>query len=191
MDTETGLVTLRGDMQKVVHFLHKFATTHADDMDRLKVHLVFSDIAAAENIIHILKGVAGSLGLVDIARQAKEIDQLLRQDNKADQLRSVLDHHVAILAEMLPRTCAALLALPDQDEGYPREMDADLESKLDVLQDLLKRGNYSALGQLQEIMPQLYGRHGQMAQKIEQQIRDFNYDNALQMIEILRRQAQS
>lgn len=86
-------------MQKYVHFLHKFAATHAEDTDQLKGYLVSGDVAAAENIIHTIKGVAGSLGLIDIARNTKEIDRLLRQDNKADQAHRCLDRHMAILAE--------------------------------------------------------------------------------------------
>ena len=73
--------------------------THTKDADQLKGYLIFGDVAAAENITHTLKDVAGSLGLIDIARNTEEIDQLLRQDNKADQVHRCLDHHVAILAE--------------------------------------------------------------------------------------------
>ncbi len=61
-----GLECGMGQPSKLARYLTIFVESHAQDADRLRPHLAGGDLKQAHEIVHSLKGVAGTLGAVPV-----------------------------------------------------------------------------------------------------------------------------
>ncbi len=112
MDVARGVATLRGRRERYVELLGLFVTTQLEAVKRLDASLRDGDVVAARFLCHTLKGAAGTLGAVDLARQAARLEASLRDEVDALALRAAAGE-----AEIMTSDLFALAsALRPQDD---------------------------------------------------------------------------
>ncbi|MBU1365813.1 MAG: response regulator [Gammaproteobacteria bacterium] len=91
IDVNRGLTMLRGNGEKYLKLLRLFYGGQRDTMIRVSQLLGERELVAAQQLVHALKGVSGTLGLKEIQDSTTELDALLRQaDFDADQAQSLI-----------------------------------------------------------------------------------------------------
>jgi HPt (histidine-containing phosphotransfer) domain-containing protein len=83
LDVTRGLALLRGNAGKYVDLLQQFVALHADDMTLLAASLADGDHAAAQRLIHTLKGASATLGADSLAALTVHLEGLLRAEPAA------------------------------------------------------------------------------------------------------------
>ncbi|PKO92305.1 MAG: histidine kinase [Betaproteobacteria bacterium HGW-Betaproteobacteria-10] len=108
IDIEAGLAMMRGSAERFARLLKMFAANHANDIAGLRLALAESDMATAEHLIHSLKGVAGTLCLNHLYRQANQLNIQIRDHAAVDEILSAIPEIEAELASV----CRSIEALP-------------------------------------------------------------------------------
>ena len=62
LDMQAGLRSVRGKFDRLAQLLVRFAEDHQNDADKIEPLIASGDLAAAQQLAHTLKGVAGTLG---------------------------------------------------------------------------------------------------------------------------------
>ncbi len=101
IDFEKGLATW-GDAAIFTKSLVGFANGHADDAGKIRHALANGDAAQAKAVTHALKGVAGNLAAIDLARAATVLDAALREG------RADIDDLVGTVEETLGTVVASI-----------------------------------------------------------------------------------
>jgi len=178
---EAGLRSMRGDLNRLAHFLRRFAAEHAHDLETLRDELQHGDSVAARRRAHTLKGLAATLGLDRIERLAQEAELNLSKP-LADDTRQVL---LDTLSEALTATCNSIHAHlggpPGPSSAAARRPRPRAELKAQLLQwrgqlatdDLDAADTYSGLhAELQQCDPTL-------AEALERAVDQFDFADAL------------
>ena len=179
LDVQRGLAVLRGDTDKYLELLRQFAESHRDDMSRLADCLGRNDLTGARQVIHALKGVAGTMGLSAIAEGAKRLEAALSAESAiADKDR--VGTRIDELAEDFERLVATLASLPVAPSVVPTPF--ALEQARAVLIELER-----LIGDSDTLAMKLFGEHaallreclGQRFAVLEQHLRRFDFEAAL------------
>jgi CheY-like chemotaxis protein len=78
LDTESGIRLWR-DTELYLGNLHSFTEKHGKDGELIRQALVKDDLKTAGEISHSLKGVAGNLGVIDVAATASRLNEELKK----------------------------------------------------------------------------------------------------------------
>jgi CheY-like chemotaxis protein len=105
LDLAAGLKLARDKLPFYRRLLSLFIEGHGDDAHQLAALIDNNDLLAAKRLAHGLKGTAGNIGALPIFQLATELDDALKQDDKAGA-----EATLAPLAERLPQLIAALRA---------------------------------------------------------------------------------
>ena len=105
LDLEAGLTSVRGKLESYARILKLFADHHGEDMTQVTALIGQGDLAAAEKIVHALKGAAGNVGARPIHELASTLDAALKRGDRAAAEAALVP-----LAELLPRLITALQA---------------------------------------------------------------------------------
>ncbi len=108
IDLQLALRSVRGQGQRLVRFMARFSSEHAHDAQRLGECLAAGQRAEAQNMAHTLKGLAATFGLVELQRQASDIEQALKHEMTEAAIQPLLDP----LAAQLNIVCTAINSLP-------------------------------------------------------------------------------
>ena len=103
LDLETGLRLVRGKLAGYRRVLAMCVADHATDAQTLAELIEKNDLLAAEKVAHKLKGAAGSIGALPIHQLVTELDNALKQCDRAAAEQALLP-----LADHLPRFIDAL-----------------------------------------------------------------------------------
>jgi len=103
LDLETGLRLVRGKLAGYRRVLAMCVADHATDAQTLAELIEKNDLLAAEKVAHKLKGAAGSIGALPIHQLVTELDNALKQGDRAAAEQALLP-----LADHLPRFIDAL-----------------------------------------------------------------------------------
>jgi PAS domain S-box-containing protein len=180
LDTLRPLATLHGNVEKYLRLLRQFSASHAGDMAQIMEYLAAGDTASAKQTVHGLKGVAGTLGMLDLAEQARLLEAGLRASGEVD---AALTN--AVTAEIL-QLQDALASLPDTDQPVP---DAAVLPKVVIdpqrlalilteLHDLLAASNTRAMQLMEEHADLLRSALGAAYAPLCRQIDQFDFDAA-------------
>ena len=77
LDSERGLLMLRGNAEKYLRMLSLFTEAHADDVTCLGERLAVGDLAALRARSHVIKGTAGSLGALRLSEAAGRLQEAI------------------------------------------------------------------------------------------------------------------
>ncbi|MCI5137782.1 MAG: hypothetical protein D3922_05065, partial [Candidatus Electrothrix sp. AR1] len=78
LDTESGIRLWR-DTELYLQSLHRFVEKHGKDGELIRQALAKDDLKTAGEISHSLKGVAGNLGVIDVAATASQLNEELKK----------------------------------------------------------------------------------------------------------------
>ncbi len=111
IDTQAGLLAVRGRPASYLRLLRSFVVQHGNDVEAIRTALACistdSSAKAAERLAHSLKGAAGALGLSGIQKAASALNDTLRQPGPPAKVPALF----ATLAEEMQRTVNSLQQL--------------------------------------------------------------------------------
>ncbi|MBS1191851.1 MAG: sensor hybrid histidine kinase [Rhodocyclaceae bacterium] len=180
LDTERGLKILRGRVDSYRQLLAKFAAGRPAALSALRQALAAGDRDEARRLAHSMKGAAGNLGAHALQTAAAALEAALgpRSDPAAVEPR------LAGVEAETRRLLAAIDALPapaEQDAAAavdPGQV-AEVASRLEAL---LLCDDFQAAEVFSEAGHLLRSAFGPLAQKLEEEIRCFNYPGALETL---------
>ena len=108
LDLPKLLACVRGKHERAVQLLRLFVDSHRDDGGLCRAHLQAADRAAAERVVHALKGAAGAVALDPLFAQANGLLLGVRGDVATESLLA----QVEPLEQMLAACCRAIADLP-------------------------------------------------------------------------------
>jgi PAS domain S-box-containing protein len=177
-----GLRSFRGNALNLSRMLLRFASEHARDTALARELLDRGDLAAAQRLLHTLKGLAGTVGLAQVQALAAEAESSLRLGLARAQTEAVLQQ-----LEPLLRAAAADLQVLQTAPKAVAEVPglAALQTQLGTLRTLLAADDldaaeaYSALrkGMVQHFPVQ----HIALGHAID----DFDFARALDLLDAL------
>jgi signal transduction histidine kinase/CheY-like chemotaxis protein/HPt (histidine-containing phosphotransfer) domain-containing protein len=104
LDTEIGLKYTMGMQDLYENILRKFCDGQRDATERLEAALAQGELGEAERVAHTLKGLAGTIGAMQLAHHAKEIEEAIRDGASGSDLKA----QVAALAPQLATLIEAI-----------------------------------------------------------------------------------
>ncbi|HJV93491.1 MAG TPA: response regulator, partial [Azonexus sp.] len=187
LDVAAGLHVTQNRLPLYRRVLQLFSDSHHDDAGKIRAALAAGQSDEAQQIAHSLKGAAGQLGAIHIQRiagaieaplKAKAADALAATSPYLDQLAYELPHLIGQLEEALSTTETVA-----HSSAWPT-LDIDIEAILRQLKELLSIGELEAqhyfAEHTRELLPLLGGLR---MQRLEQQIAQFNFEQALADLE--------
>ncbi len=108
LDLPKLLACVRGKHERAVQLLRLFVDSHRDDGGLCRAHLQAADRAAAERVVHALKGAAGAVALDPLFALANGLLLGVRGDAATESLLA----QVEPLEQMLAACCRAIADLP-------------------------------------------------------------------------------
>ncbi|WP_050464385.1 response regulator [Herbaspirillum autotrophicum] len=122
LDYATGLKRVAGNRVLYLRLLRQFCEEEADAATRITVALDADDLVTAERVAHTLKGVAGSIGLVQLQAAAALLEKAIKESHGhqaalpafAQELRQAVARLHQVLGTEHPRHAAA----SDATSGY-------------------------------------------------------------------------
>jgi PAS domain S-box-containing protein len=144
IDIARGLRSVRGKRGLYLSLLHQLVEGHREDPARIRALLAAGSRAEAQRLTHALKGVAGTLGLTALARNATRLDALLRAEAESADA-AVLGHLTDELAAGLASLSAVLIAPAQSAARAHAGVDPAVFQGLALtLAGLLERGDIAA-----------------------------------------------
>ncbi len=182
LDLETGLRTVRGRCSRLLHYLRRFAGEHAADGQRARQMFTQGDGAGARQIAHILKGLAGTLGLEAVQQAAEQLDRALGQHHPREETLG----HLARLEAALGRCCPAIDALAQgEPEQRPTLAWPQLRLALEHLHGLLLTDDLRSQEVWEALRQDAGACLGERVGALDQLIQDFSYEEALALLDEL------
>jgi len=185
LDTEAGLRTLMGAVDRYLDLLCRFVDGHGGDGVELLALARAGDVQGLRQKAHTLKGVAGTLGARRLQDAAAELEAAARRQQSADVLAAGAQR---VAVELDGLTSALRGALPAGAAGDSAAAVDWLEvaDVLARLEPLVAAGNTAANQLYAEAAEALAAACGQDARTLGRQLEDFDYDEALATLRDLR-----
>lgn len=182
MDLAHGLSMVRGNADRYVALVQQFLALHHNDMVSLGQYLADNDNASACHIAHALKGVAGTLGLQAIASAATRLEALLRMpDIDEIQIQSLIGEAGKALVDL--ETLIASLLVSDTSAVEATADVSAQDSLLAELKQLLRHSDASAVKLCRDQAAVLQGIPGLPYDSLMSQLQQFNFEEALAILE--------
>jgi HPt (histidine-containing phosphotransfer) domain-containing protein len=184
IDSAQGLATLRGQADKYLHLLHVFAESHHADIEQIQRLITAKQFNEAKQLAHNLKGVAATLGIRHLAKQAGLLEVALQQTHWGRDS----DALVKMIADELAEVVAAILGLPQEPVEATAEP-SDLSRQIEILDELeyLLTLSDTRVEQLlldhASLLSYIFGVH---YDSFKQYIESFDYESALASLRSLR-----
>ncbi|MCK7583002.1 MAG: PAS domain S-box protein [Chromatiales bacterium] len=188
IDLRQGLASLRGSQEKYLSLVDRFVGSHADDPKRLAEALANRDGEGLARLAHGLKGVAGTLGLVAIAEQAKALEVVRRPEGFDDpdglvEAIEAIDQALLSLRNAIEQSQPSERAEPVLDTTFDPEQARAL---LDELAGLLGEDNALALSFYQRESSRFAMLMPDERSELEHLIARFDFESALELVEVAR-----
>jgi two-component system sensor histidine kinase/response regulator len=128
VDIKSALTRLGGKQQLYVRMFPLFLTTLKELPAKLLSCLESQDYVQASQQLHSLKGLAGTMGAMDLAAQAGSVEKQLAGDITAATARLQVLNINAVISEMLPNLDAFLRALQPPEVTLEASSNATTEA---------------------------------------------------------------
>ncbi|MDU1141886.1 PAS domain S-box protein [Aeromonas rivipollensis] len=174
LDLQQGLAALQGNQDKYLALLRHFAIEHHQDMVLLRHHLQTDDSVTATRLVHTLRGVASTLGMVDLAQQCLQLEQRLAEDGleQSSLMAAIAGTLVALrdrLGEEAPAPATDLIPLGSQ---WQRDLRHQMET-------LLAQSDTAVIPLFEQYAAPLRLMLGPHSETLARQLKAFNFDGAL------------
>lgn len=188
IDLRQGLASLRGSQEKYLKLIERFIDSHANDPRQFAEALASRDGEGLARLAHSLKGVAGTLGLVAIAEQARALEAARRPDtldspNRFVEAIEAIDHALLSLRNAIDQSRRPSQPILDGQSGVDVGQALAL---LDELAGLLREDNTLALGLYQRESDRFLAFTPDERVELERLIARFDFESALELVEIVR-----
>jgi polar amino acid transport system substrate-binding protein len=89
-EVQTGLIRAGGNQSLYIDLLSKFHRDYADATSQIKRALENREHELVQRLVHTVKGISGSIGALELANAAAELETAIRQEPTGD-LEDLLD----------------------------------------------------------------------------------------------------
>ncbi|MGY6276639.1 PAS domain-containing protein [Methylomonas sp. MgM2] len=181
IDHSIGLLHTAEDKSVFRNVLRKFAENHIDDMDEIGQALYDNNKSLARQLVHTLKGLAGSIGAVQLQGHLIRLEELLLQTDANATLTSKL---VSLATVELSRIIHSIqTSLPGAEVAtLKREKSfsaAETKHQLEILLDKLQAFDSDADQQLELVLANTtQSSLTQELNRIKNQIADYQFVDA-------------
>ncbi len=181
LDTKQGLAVVNGDPVKFRSLLIMFADSHADDMQKVLAGLDKPDRLALLAITHGLKGVAGTLGAIKVAKLSAELDAAIRNNTPQAECATLAWQCQLELSQLIANIRALAAETPENlSKQQPSPQAQAIFSELKTLLD----ENDIRAGNLVEIFAEvLHEKLGVQYKPFKQLVATFDYEAALEILQ--------
>ena len=183
LDWESGLRVVQGDHERYLRLLKQFIQQHGQDYDMLKIALDSKDYVKLQKKAHALKGVSGTLGIINIMQTAMLLDHHINLGAEEENLRTGIEEIGMMMSsfnEAIEHIIPMILKSVDKEESQnDLEFELDLTLMLDQLKDLLANNDTTAHDLFELNRDRLLIHYGDRALFLEKQIMDFDFADAL------------
>ena len=180
LDMESGLRNCSGNVGAYLRLLRKFDDLQAGDLNRIKDSVNAKAFDEAIQKSHGLKGAAGNLGLDKISQAAKALESSL-SSNQKNKIKPLLDTLTRELKQFHKNLNA--IKSPSETEKFESKPSASLQQTLTQLRDLLSTDDAAVNDLFETHQLGLKNTYGDVIDTIRQQIKNFEYPEALKTIE--------
>jgi two-component system sensor histidine kinase/response regulator len=180
LDSNRGLMIVRGNIGKYHELLKMFSHFHTEDMRQIQAHLDCGDYQQAQALAHSLKGAAATLGATHITELVEQLDNALRQNpplSECSVLVRLCDKQLRQLAENIEN----LPEKPDPHDPIGHEPE-QLSRIVGELVDLLTENNAQASQLAHEHSQSLKIYLGERYAVFTSQMDKFDYEAALETL---------
>ncbi|MBK5965047.1 hypothetical protein CCR95_13365 [Thiocystis minor] len=187
-----GLRFLGGDAAHYVRLLATFLDSHGDDATLIAGRMAADDLATVRQMAHSLKGVSAMLGAEGVRDRAAELERLVRQGAPAEQRDRALEALTRALGELTERLRSRLPAITPESlqrtaKGGAEAVDwPRVNAVLTRLDALLVSSDTEANELFESSRSLLFSALGAAARTLDQQIRNFDYAQALETLRTAR-----
>ncbi|SDX67157.1 PAS domain S-box-containing protein [Allochromatium warmingii] len=190
LDWQQGLKPLRGQLGMYLNLLGRFVEHEPEERAHLLDAFTCNDLPTLERAAHRLKGVAATLGAYSVRDLAQSLEQAVRTHQPRERLQALLE---LLTLELATLTAALQAALPHLSAApspktttAPTEVDwVALKATLTELAQLLARHDTAVNDLFEQARPLLRAALGEVAGKLERQIRGFDYELASETVQAL------
>ena len=185
VDVAAGLARLQGNEALYRRILHGFVVDQAQFVHDYRTAVQAGDWQKAKLHAHSLKGLAGTLGAVQLAQAAAELESVSHPD-----LQDTAEQQAALLAveRQLRPLLEALQALPlaraETESGEPaHKLAADVSAALVSLRSLLVDDDASARHALEAQAPLLRSAGRDRYRALQRALARYDYERALKLVD--------
>jgi signal transduction histidine kinase/DNA-binding response OmpR family regulator len=134
INLESVLNRLNNNETIFIKLLKKFYDNNHDGLISINQHMEEGDFREAEKICHIIKGIAGNLGIDHLFKKLNHIDDYLKKSNKTDQalMQSASEEFDAVMQGI-----ESFLSTNTVTENNRKYEENDYLQAIDALQDMM------------------------------------------------------
>ncbi len=185
LDIARGLHFVDGRPEVLRRVLRQFAAHHGGDFIDIEERLARLDLDALRDAAHSIKGASATIGATLLPQLAdalhSAVSRGLPMPEIADAARA-LQGELALLVSGIHRGIH-----PEHTAAAPLDELAVPEAQLEKLELLLRTADYGALALFRVLAPTLRAQFGAGLDRMEHQLRGFDYDRAYAELQHLRR----
>jgi signal transduction histidine kinase/CheY-like chemotaxis protein/HPt (histidine-containing phosphotransfer) domain-containing protein len=178
LNVERGVAMVRGKAGKYLELLSRFITMHTGDMTQLAALLAADDHATAVRLAHTLKGAAGTLGAERVAEMARQLELMLRANEKIMLADKQLEAAMHAITFEFTTLAAALPPLPAPAPDVVPPDSETIRKVLDELESLLAQSDTAAVVLFDDHAAALRAALGAACDDLARQIKLFDFEAA-------------
>ncbi len=178
LDLDKGLKVTNRDATRLLQYLDRLHTDHAQDVHLVSQLLAVGQRSDARRVAHTLKGLAGTFGLTDMQRVAAELETALLAEGAPSsgllqRLQAELETMAASLGNQLPNTMPRVTMHAEVADW------AELRGELVKLRSKLEAAELTSARDYEVLRPALEAAVGEAARTLGRQIEEYEFDVAL------------
>ena len=191
IDRKAGLRNMGGNQKLLRDVMKKFARNQKNVLHDFAQALGGGDVHTAERLAHTLKGVAGSIGALKIARLAEDLETLVKREVYWEEVRPVLDQADHCLTTMLTAMadCFAEEPAPDAAIASVRTVAMDRGRLTPLFHEIAYKLNVfdaSVEGDCDRLVQGISGEeNGRQLSKILDLLASYEYELVLKELYVL------
>ena len=182
---DAGLRTVRGNLGTYGRLIARFVESHGSDAQKLRHAVNENTWETVKHIAHVLKSTAGSIGALQLAATAAEIQSMDESNTPQQKQRLVLQlaHEVELLHKELERAVQQLPQATEVTTGQTPVISQDLPALHAELAAYLSSRDMAAVRFVREHEACLRQSLGNQGSALVDAVRRFDYDAALSVLQ--------
>ncbi len=183
VDTAAGLRSVAGNVRLYLSLLRDFHRDYGRFLSGLEAKLTAKDYQAVQTAAHTIKGIAGTIGAVDLYRAAMAVESNFKKGRNDKAVE-----HFSEFARTFAQLISGLARLPSEDAGEDDEGAGPEIEKAGDLMARLKRLLQEDDSLAEDILPDLTralrgaGVDDEL-HRLTESVEDLEYDDALTFLE--------
>ncbi|WP_295008463.1 PAS domain S-box protein [uncultured Dechloromonas sp.] len=180
LDSNLGLLAVRGRVDSYIRLLGKFTETHGHDFARIRQQLADGNLDEARRLAHSLKGVSATLGAVQVNHAALTLELAIREGRDPLELLPLVER-----AETAYQLLQEQLSTLHDNAGTagPAVDDEAIRKALEHIRRELQQGEMSVQDRVRQEANTLKQAFGVRHAQFENLVSSFDFEAALDYLD--------